>query len=80
MQSSFWVIPKITSTNFCKPIHDILNYSTCICIFESGKGAKEGKKLQEFEYLENEKSFSDEIKKHFSVFKGLSFGEKIKSW
>ena len=35
-------------------------------------------KLQKFEYLENEKSFLDEIKKHFSVFEGLSFGEKIK--
>ena len=21
----FWVIPKITSTNLCKPIHDIIN-------------------------------------------------------
>ena len=59
---------KITSTNFCKPIHDISNYSTCICVFESGKCAKEGKKLQEFEYFENEKSFSDEIKKTFFSF------------
>ena len=30
-----------------------------------------------FEYLENEKSFLDEIKKtFFMVFEGLSFGEK----
>ena len=36
-------------------------------------------KSQKFEYLENEKSFIDEIKKHFSiVFQGLSFDEKIK--
>ena len=28
-----------------------------------------------FEYLENEKSFLDEIKTFFVVFEGLSFGE-----
>ena len=39
------------------------NYSTSICPFVSGKCGKEGKKLQKFEYLKNEKSFSDEIKK-----------------
>ena len=26
MQSGFSVIPKITSANLCKPIHDIINY------------------------------------------------------
>ena len=31
-------------------------------LFEPGKCGKEGKKLQKFEYLENEKSFLDEIK------------------
>ena len=51
-----WVIPKITSANLCKPIHDI-NYSTSICPFESEKCGKEGKKIQKFEYLENKKSF-----------------------
>ena len=39
---------------------------------------RNGKNLQKFEYLENEKSFLDEIKTFFIVFKGLSFGEKIK--
>ena len=34
-------------------------------------------KTQKCEYLENEQSFFDEIKKtFFIVFKGLSFGEK----
>ena len=42
------------------------HYSTSICLFEAGKCGKEGKKLQKFEYLENEKSFLHEIKKHFS--------------
>ena len=32
--------------------------------------------MHKLEYLKNEKSFLDEIKKIFVVFKGLSFGEK----
>ena len=40
---NFWVIPKITSANLWKPIHDIINYSTFTCPFESGKCGKEGK-------------------------------------
>ena len=55
-----------------------MNYSISICPFESGMSEKEGKKSQKFEYLANEKSFFDEIKKKFIVFKGLSFGKKIK--
>ena len=55
-------------SNLCKPILDIINYSTFICPFESGKCGKEGKKLQKFEYLENEKSFLDEIKNIFHSF------------
>ena len=66
--SGFWVIPNITSANLCKPIHDIINYFNSIYPFESGKCGKEGKKLQKFEYLENEKSFLDEIKNIFHSF------------
>ena len=62
MWSSFWVIAKIASTNLCKSIYDIIKYSTSICPFESGNCGKEGKKLQKFEYLKNEKSFLHEIK------------------
>ena len=51
-----------------KPIHDIINYSTSICPFESGKCGKEDEKLQKFEYLENQKSFLDEIKNIFPRF------------
>ena len=37
----------------------------------------EGKtKIQKFEYLENEKSFLDEIKIVLIAFEGLSFSEK----
>ena len=57
-----------------------LNYSTSIFPFEFGKCGKDGKKIQKFEYLENEKSFFDEIKTFFIVFEGLSFDEKIKIW
>ena len=32
--------------------------------------------MQKSQYLENEKSFLDEIKTFFIVFEGLSFGEK----
>ena len=41
IKSGFGVIPKITPTNLCKPIHDIMNYSTSIYPFQSricGKG------------------------------------------
>ena len=31
----FLVIQKITSANLLQPIHDIINYSTSICPFES---------------------------------------------
>ena len=65
--SGFWVIPKTTSANLCKPIDEIINYSTSICPL-SGNCGKEGKKLQKFEYLENEKSFFDEIKSIFHSF------------
>ena len=60
---------KNTSANLCKPIHDIINYSTSIWPFEFGKCGKEGKKLQKFEYLENKNSFLDEIKKGYHPVK-----------
>ena len=56
----------------------MINYSTSICPFESGKCRKEGQKFQKFEYLKNEKSFLDEIKTFSIVFEGLLFGEKEK--
>ena len=56
------------SVNLRKPIHDIINYYTFICPFESGKFGKEGKKIQKIEYLENEKSFLDKIENIFHSF------------
>ena len=46
----------------------IINYSTSICPFESGKSGKEEEKTQKYEYLENEKSFFDEIENIFYSF------------
>ena len=59
-------------------MHDIINYSTSICPFESRKKWERRGKIQKFEHLENKKSFLDEIKTFFTVFEELSFGEKIK--
>ena len=44
MWNGFWVIQKTISPNLCKAIHDIINYSTSICLFQSRKCGKEGKK------------------------------------
>ena len=56
MWSSFWVI------------HDMINYSTSIYPFESGRCGEERKKSQKIEYLENKKSFSDKINNIFRCF------------
>ena len=66
--SGFWVTPKIIPVNVCKSVHDIINYSTSICYFESGKSGKKRKKYKKNEYLKIEKSFLDETKNIFSQF------------
>ena len=50
------------------PFHDIINYSTFICPFESGNCGNEGEKITKFEYLDNEKNFFSEIKNVFDSF------------
>ena len=60
--------------------HFMTSYSTSICPFESGKCEKEGKKSQKFEYLENEKSFLDEIKNIFHSFWRAIIWWEIKIW
>ena len=77
--SGFWVIPKITSANLCKLIHDIINYPTFICPFESAKCGKEGKKNTKIWISgENKKLFRGNKKPFFIIFNVLSCGEKIK--
>ena len=70
-------IPKITFANFCKPIHDIMNYSTSICPFEFGKGCKGREKTTKIRSPER-KELSGWNKRHFLVFEGLSLGERIR--
>ena len=67
------MIPNVISGNLCKRIHDIINYPTSICPFQSGKCGKKGKKIQKCD----EKRFLDEIKTFFIVCEGLSFSEKV---
>ena len=51
------VIPKITSANVCKSIHDIINYSTTSCPFESGKCGEEGEKLKNLNISRTKRAF-----------------------
>ena len=73
----FWVIPKITIANLWKEIYDIINHSISIWPFESRNCGKKWKKLQKCEYLKNEKSCFDAIKKH--VLKYLRGHHFVKS-
>ena len=59
-------------------MHDIINHSTSICPFESGKSGKDEEKIKKFEYLKNEKSFLDEIKNIFQFLKGYHLVKKYK--
>ena len=72
ISNGLWIIPKTASANWCKPIHDIINYSIFICPFESGMCGKEGRKLQNVEFLENEKRLLNEIKSTFHSFWGTA--------
>ena len=76
IQNGFWVISKITSANLCQPIHDIINYSISICPFKSGEFGKKGKNHENL-YLENEKSFLDEINIFHSFWRAIIAGKKI---
>ena len=55
--------------------HKLFHFHLSFCIF---KVWKRREKTQNFEYLENEKGFFDEIKTLFTVLEGLSFDGKTK--
>ena len=75
------MIVKITPANLCKPIHDIINYSTSICPFESGKCGKEGENYKNLNIWSTKRASQMKCLKTFSiVLEGLSFGEKIIIW
>ena len=48
---------KITSANLCKPIYDIINYSTSICPFVSGQCGKEGKNYKNLDISRKKRAF-----------------------
>ena len=75
----FWVILKITSWNLCKPISDIINYSTCICPFESGQCGKEGKNYKNMNISKTKRAFKKKKKTFFIGFEGLTLHENIKN-
>ena len=39
--NKYWYMCASAAINLCKPIHDIINYTTSICPFESEKCEKE---------------------------------------
>ena len=78
--SGFWVTPKIIPVNVCKSVHDIINYSTSICYFESGKVERRGKNTKKWISQDRKKLFRWNKKHFFTVFEGLSFVEKLKIW
>ena len=53
----FCIILKFKSVNLCKPIYDMINYSTFICPSESGKCGKEGKKYKHLNILRTVRAF-----------------------
>ena len=65
------------SANLCKPIYDIINYSTSICPFGSGQCGKEAKKMN---ISRTRRAFKMKWKTFFIVFEGLSLDEKINIW
>ena len=72
------MIPKITSANLCKPIHNIINYSTSILSFLIWEVWKGREKISKFKYLENEKSFLDEIRHFLQFLNGYHLVKKYK--
>ena len=41
--NDFWVIPKVTSANLCKPIHDIINSPLQFVLLNLGSMERNGK-------------------------------------
>ena len=78
IQSVFWVIPKLTSANLCKPIHDIINYFTFI-LLNLKIVERNGKNHKHLNISKTKRAFKMKWKAVFIVFEGLSFGEKVKN-
>ena len=61
----FWVTLKITSVNLCKPVHDIINYSTFTCPFKPESVERKGKITKLWISRERKELFRRN-EKHFS--------------
>ena len=60
----FWVTLKITSVNLCKPVHDIINYSTFTCPFKPESVERE--KITKLWISRERKELFRRNEKHFS--------------
>ena len=47
---------EITFATLCKPIHDILNYATFTCTFESGNVERKGKDFKDLDILRTKRA------------------------
>ena len=75
IQSSSWVIPKLTPANLCD--HKLFHFHLFFWIW---KVWKESGKITKTWISWEQKELFRWNKQHFSVFEGLSLGEKIKIW
>ena len=57
IQSGFSVTAKIASSDLCKTIHNIINYSISICPFETGKCGKDGKNYKDLKISRTKRAF-----------------------
>ena len=64
----FELILQTPSANLCKPIYDIINYSTLFVLLYLKIVERKGKSCKNCEYLEKEKSFLDKVKNTFHSF------------
>ena len=55
--SGFWVILKIKSVNLCKPIYDIINYSTSFAILNLESVEKKGKNYKNLNISRTKRAF-----------------------
>ena len=53
----FWVTLKITSVNLCKPVHDIINYSTFTCPFKPESVERKGKNYKTLNISRTKRAF-----------------------
>ena len=57
ISSGFWVIPKITSANLCKPIHDIINIPLRFVLLSLENVEKKGKKYKNVNISRTKRAF-----------------------